>query len=112
MSLNVNAICCFWFFCCKCLCPSEFKGLVAFILFDSIYLYISFALKGAGDTRLVSLMAFILPWPLMVLPATLVIDQDNAVIVAWRFVILYVVVLTSVLTLRFKKGRWKEMSVI
>ena len=35
-----------------------------FTTFDSMNLIFSFALKGAGDTRFVSLVALMLPWPI------------------------------------------------
>ncbi len=88
-------------------------GVVAiFTIFDSIYLNISFALKGAGDTRFVSLVALTIPWPVMVLPAFLLKDHANAVVLSWCFVILYSLCLTTILSLRFKQGKWKTMSVI
>lgn len=94
------------------LVPQLLTIVAFFTLFDSFYLNISFALKGAGDTKFVSIIALILPWPLMVLPAYLLKDHDNAVILSWRFTILYSFILTSILFYRFKQGKWKSMSVI
>ncbi|MFY7992387.1 MAG: MATE family efflux transporter [Bacteriovoracaceae bacterium] len=88
-------------------------GVVAiFTIFDSIYLNISFALKGAGDTKFVSLVALVVPWPVMVLPTFLLKEHPNAVVLSWCFVILYSLCLTTILSLRFKQGKWKKMSVI
>lgn len=88
-------------------------GIVAiFTLLDSVYLNISFALKGAGDTRFVSLIALIIPWPVMVLPAYLVREWNHAVVWAWGFAAVYSLVITIILSLRFKQGKWKTMSVI
>lgn len=92
--------------------PVLLKIVAVFTIFDSLYFNISFALKGAGDTKFVSLIALILPWPLMVLPAYLVKDWNNAVVWAWAFAIIYSIVITSTLALRFRQGRWKTMSVI
>ncbi len=92
--------------------PSLLVLVSVFTLFDSVYLNISFALKGAGDTRFVSLVALILPWPLMVVPAYLVKDWDHAVIWAWSFVAVYSLTSTLILFLRFKKGAWKSMSLL
>lgn len=83
-----------------------------FTIFDSVYLNISFALKGAGDTKVVSLIALVTPWPIMVLPAFLLKNHDNAVILSWAFVAIYALSVTFILTMRFKQGKWKEMSVI
>ena len=94
------------------LAPKILAIVAVFTIFDSLYLNISFALKGAGDTKFVSLVALVVPWPVMVLPAFLLRDHPNAVVISWMFTILYSVVLTTVLTLRFKQGKWKTMSVI
>lgn len=92
--------------------PKLLLIVALFTMFDSAYLNISFALKGAGDTRFVSLVALITPWPLMVLPAVLVRHQPNAVVWAWLFVALYSLCTTATLLFRFKQGKWKAMSVI
>ncbi|OFZ31109.1 MAG: hypothetical protein A2622_00460 [Bdellovibrionales bacterium RIFCSPHIGHO2_01_FULL_40_29] len=92
--------------------PKLLKIIAIFTLLDSVYLNISFALKGAGDTRFVSLIALIVPWPIMVLPAYLVKDWNNGVIWAWGFAAVYSVFTSGILFLRFKQGRWKMMSVI
>lgn len=94
------------------LAPVLLKIVALFTIFDSLYLNISFALKGAGDTRFVSLIALTLPWPLMVLPAYLVQETQNAAINAWLFTILYTIVICGSLFLRFKQGKWRTMSVI
>lgn len=94
------------------LAPTLLKIVAVFTIFDSIYLNISFALKGAGDTRFVSLIALTMPWPIMVLPAFFLQNSTNAVVLSWSFVILYSLATTSILFLRFRGGKWKSMSVI
>lgn len=94
------------------LAPVILKIVGFFTVLDSIYLNISFALKGAGDTRFVSIIALTVPWPLMVLPAFLVMNWDNAVIWSWVFVAVYSLAMALILFLRFKNGKWKSMSVI
>jgi len=94
------------------LVPSILMIAGLYTLFDSAYFNISFSLKGAGDTRYVSLVALILPWPLMVLPAWLVRNHENAVLLAWGFAALYAIVTTAILVLRFRQGKWQHMSVI
>ncbi|MGE0614836.1 MAG: MATE family efflux transporter [Bacteriovoracia bacterium] len=94
------------------LVPTLLKVVGVFTIFDSIYLNISFALKGAGDTRFVSLVALTVPWPLMVLPAYLVSGYDRAVELAWIFAVGYSMTTTSILWLRFRQGKWRSMSVI
>ncbi|MBL7664507.1 MAG: MATE family efflux transporter [Bacteriovoracaceae bacterium] len=94
------------------LAPKILGCVAIFTIFDSAYLNISFALKGAGDTKFVSAIALIVPWPVMVLPAYLLKDRPNADIVSWYFVILYSLSIVTVLTYRFRQGKWKSMSVI
>ena len=94
------------------LTPGILKILACFVVMDSLYLNISFALKGAGDTRFVSVVALLLPWPLMVLPTYLVREWPHAVYWAWAFTAVYSFSITSILLLRFLKGKWKTMSVI
>lgn len=92
--------------------PKLFRIVAIFTIFDSIYLNVSFALKGAGDTRFVSLVSLIVPWPTMVLPAYLLADGDGTVVSAWAFVAVYSFAVTGILLWRFRTGRWKTMSVI
>lgn len=94
------------------LAPKLLQCVAIFTIFDSIYLNVSFALKGAGDTRFVSLISLTVPWPLMVLPAYLLADSSGAVVTAWRWVIVYSLAITLILFWRFRQGRWKTMSVI
>ncbi|MCB0327216.1 MAG: MATE family efflux transporter [Bdellovibrionales bacterium] len=83
-----------------------------FTLFDSLNLNFSFALKGAGDTRFVSLMALIIPWPLMVIPTFLIRGQQGAVYWSWGFASLFVITQALIFYGRFLGGKWKHMSVI
>jgi MATE family multidrug resistance protein len=94
------------------LVPKLLQIVAVFTLLDSIYLNISFALKGAGDTKFVSIVALLLPWPAMVMPAYLVRDMNNAVVIAWWFAAFYSLSVVSILFWRFRGGKWKSMSVI
>jgi MATE family multidrug resistance protein len=88
------------------------KVVALFTVMDSVYLNISFALKGAGDTRYVSVMALLVPWPIMVLPAYLVRGWNHAAVWAWGFTALYSFAISSLLIWRFKQGKWKMMRVV
>ncbi|MCS6972344.1 MAG: MATE family efflux transporter [Leptospiraceae bacterium] len=79
---------------------------------DGSNLVFSFSLKGAGDTRFVSLVALLLPWPLMVLPTWLVQDHPHAVFWAWGAATAYSFVQAFIFWRRFVGGKWKKMSVI
>jgi MATE family multidrug resistance protein len=83
-----------------------------FTSFDSLNLVLSFALKGAGDTRFVSLVALLLPWPIMVIPTYLMQDWSGGVYWAWGAASCYGVTQALVFWRRFEGGLWKKMSVI
>lgn len=87
-----------------------FVGL--FTIFDSMNLVFSFALKGAGDTRFVTLVALTLPWPIMILPTWFFKDGSTGVYWAWVFASIYIIIQSYVFLKRFKGGAWKSMSVI
>lgn len=92
--------------------PFLLAYVAVFTCFDSMNLIFSFALKGAGDTRFVSLVALTLPWPIMVIPTLWIKDWDNAIYWAWGFTSLFIIIQAIVFWLRFATGKWKKMTVI
>lgn len=88
------------------------KIVAVFTIIDSLYLNLSFALKGAGDTKFVSMIALALPWPLMVLPAYLMRNSSDPLTYSWWAAAFYSFVTASVMYLRFRQGKWRTMSVI
>ena len=83
-----------------------------FTCFDSMNLIFSFALKGAGDTRFVTLMALLIPWPVMVLPTWYMQDWNNSVYWAWGAASIFIILQAFIFLGRFRGGKWKSMSVI
>src|SRR5207249_8126175 len=81
-------------------------------LFDAINLVFSFALRGAGDTRFVSLFSLALSWPLMVVPTYLAWRFNWGLYWAWTFASAYIIALAVAFLLRFLGGKWKSMRVI
>lgn len=94
------------------LVPILLRFVTLYCLFDSMNLVFSFALKGAGDTRFVTLAALVLAWPIMVLPTWAAWYYDWGLLWAWTFVSAYVVVLAFTFLTRFIRGKWKTMRVI
>jgi MATE family multidrug resistance protein len=92
--------------------PRLLLFVALFTGFDSMNLVFSFALKGAGDTRFVTLVALLMPWPFMVLPTILLKDQPGAVYWAWGAASVYIILQAFVFLHRFIGGKWKSMSVI
>ncbi len=83
-----------------------------FTIFDSMNLVFSFALKGAGDTRYVSLVALVMPWPLMVIPTYLAKDAEGSIYWAWGAASVYIILQSLIFLHRFLGGKWKTMRVI
>jgi MATE family multidrug resistance protein len=82
--------------------------------FDCMNIVFSFALRGAGDTRFVTLVALSLAWPCMVLPtwAAWYYDWEGSLYWAWGFASLYISAEGVVFLGRFCAGKWKSMRVI
>lgn len=92
--------------------PYLLMFVAAFVSFDSLSVAFSLVLKGAGDTKYVSIVALLLPWPLMVFPAYYVQDMQGAVYWAWAGTSVFMITQALVFFLRFLGGKWKKMSVI
>jgi MATE family multidrug resistance protein len=94
------------------LVPHLLVCVAVYSLADSVNLTFSFALRGAGDTRFVSLLTFALAWPMMVIPTFLVVRAGGSVFSAWWFATAYIVGMAVCFGLRFRSGKWKTMRVI
>jgi MATE family multidrug resistance protein len=90
---------------------------------DSMNLTFAFALRGAGDTKFVTWLTFILAWPVMVIPTIYVVSNRNElharypamgdpIYWAWSFATLHIIVMSFCFWLRFRHGKWKSMRVI
>lgn len=86
--------------------------VAVFTSFDSMNLVFSFSLKGAGDTRFVTMVALLMPWPIMVFPTWWVSDWPGAIYWAWGAASVYIILQSLVFWRRFVGGKWKQMSVI
>lgn len=94
------------------LVPVLLQFVAVYSLFDSMNIVFAFALKGAGDTRFVTLLSVGLAWPLMVLPTWAAWQYGWGLTWAWTFASAYVVALGLALLARFRAGQWKTMRVI
>ena len=103
--------------------PEEFAAMAALVpalltcvaiysLADAVNLTFAFALRGAGDTRFVSLLTFCLAWPIMVLPTWLVVYLGANLYWAWAFATAYIFAMAICFYFRFRTGKWKSMRVI
>ena len=86
--------------------------MAVYSLADAVNVTFSFALRGAGDTRFVSLLTFALAWPIMVVPTFVVVRTGASIYSAWVFATAYIVAMAVCFFLRFRTGKWKSMRVI
>jgi MATE family multidrug resistance protein len=94
------------------LVPRLLVCVAVYSLADALNLTFSFALRGAGDTRFVSMLTFCLAWPIMVLPTFVVVRSGGGVFSAWWFATAYILAMAVCFGLRFRSGKWKTMRVI
>jgi MATE family multidrug resistance protein len=86
--------------------------VAVYCLFDSVNLVFAFGLRGAGDTRFVMLMAVLVCWPVLVVPAWASWKFGWGLYWAWGFASLYVFVMAAIYLARFRGGKWRNMRVI
>lgn len=94
------------------LVPVLLRFVAVYALFDSTNLIFSFALRGAGDTRFVSIASLALSWGVLVVPTALACAWHWGLYWAWAFASSYTVVLALVFLVRFRCGGWKLLRVI
>jgi MATE family multidrug resistance protein len=94
------------------LVPVLLRFVALYSLFDSMNLIFSFALRGAGDTRFVTVVCLTLAWPMMVLPTWCVYYYDWGLNWAWVAATAYIIAQALVFLARFRQGRWRSMRVI
>jgi MATE family multidrug resistance protein len=94
------------------LVPRLLVCVAVYSLADAVNVTFAFALRGAGDTRFVSLLTFALAWPIMVLPTMLVVRSGGSLYWAWSAATAYIITMAVCFSLRFRSGKWKTMRVI
>lgn len=92
--------------------PSLLTCVAIYSLADAVNVSFSFALRGAGDTRFVTLLTFCLAWPIMVVPTYLVVRSGWSLYWAWGFATAHIFAMAVCFWFRFRSGKWKTMRVI
>ena len=84
-----------------------------YLLFDALYMVFAGTLKGAGDTRFVMISIAIASQLCMVLPLYTGIEFFHfSIQQAWLCVVLFIASLFTIVSFRYRQGKWKEMLVI
>lgn len=97
------------------LVPNLLICVATYSLAEAFNLAFAFALRGAGDTKFVSRLTFVLGWPIMVIPTLLLVwlvPGMTALYWAWGFATAYIFVMAVCFWWRFRGGKWKTMRVI
>ena len=94
------------------LVPNLLLCVAVFSLADAINLSFAFALRGAGDTKYVTVLTFVLAWPLMVIPTAVTVTLGGSVYWCWAFATLHIIGMSVCFWFRFRTGKWKSMCVI
>jgi multidrug resistance protein, MATE family len=82
-------------------------------LFDTLFIIFSGALKGAGDTVFAMWAQIVIAWVFFVPPVYLIIQHFGmGVLAAWCWGLFYVMFIGIVFWGRFKRGRWRTISMI
>ena len=92
--------------------PTLLLFVAFFSLVDAVNLSLAFALRGAGDTKYVTVLTFCLAWPLMVIPTALTVYFGGNVYLCWLFATLHILGMSVCFWFRFRSGKWKSMRVI
>ncbi len=92
--------------------PTLLVCVAVFSLADAVNLSFAFALRGAGDTKYVTMLTFALAWPLMVIPTAITVAAGGSVYWCWVFATLHIIGMSVCFWFRFRSGKWKSMRVI
>ncbi|MBY0457959.1 MAG: MATE family efflux transporter, partial [Gemmataceae bacterium] len=92
--------------------PTLLLCVAVFSVADAVNVSFAFALRGAGDTKYVTLLTFALAWPLMVIPTFVTVLAGGSVYWCWMFATLHIVAMSVCFWFRFRGGKWKSMRVI
>lgn len=89
------------------------KIISAYLLFDSLYMIFSGALKGAGDTRFMMWSVALFSIIFLVIPCYLgIVVFKMGVYYAWSCILIFVISLFFLSCFRYYQGKWQDMLVI
>lgn len=87
--------------------------VAGYLFFDALYMVLSGALRGAGDTRFMMLATAVVSPLFLILPVYVGIEYFQiGVAAAWIWVLVFITVLFLLSAFRYLGGFWKKMLVI
>ena len=87
--------------------------MACYLVLDALYMIFAGVLKGAGDTRYLMYAILAASVICFLVPLWIGIELfDRSVYFAWGCVLSFVLSLFLFTGLRYRQGRWQQMSVI
>ena len=92
---------------------SLLKIVAVYLFCDALYMVYTGALRGAGDTRFMMIVATLAAPLCLVIPVYIGIEYFNiSVTSAWGWVLFFIGCLFLASWFRYRQGKWKDMLVI
>jgi MATE family multidrug resistance protein len=88
------------------------RFVAIYTFFDAMAMVFGAAIRGAGDTQFSMWFTLLTSWPIMVLPAWILVRNHFSVVACWVPITVYIVVLGFGFWLRYRAGHWRSMKVI
>lgn len=83
------------------------------IVFNGIFWIFMAQLTAAGDTKFLMYLNMISSWTFLMMPAYVLIDLlGYSPTLAWRILLLNVVVMSLFVYLRYRSGKWRKFNII
>jgi multidrug resistance protein, MATE family len=87
------------------------RFIVAYLVFDGIYIIYSHAIRGAGDTRFAMTAGLVLSWGTLAIPAWLLQRYSPTERPLWYLLVLHVVLAGLLFGWRYHQNKWTKMRV-
>ncbi len=81
-------------------------------MFDTVNIVLSSALRGAGDTRFVMVYMMAMGWLLWIPGEIWILMRGGGILPAWRWLTVYVAILSTGFAWRWSKGTWRQIELI
>ncbi len=89
------------------------KFMTIYLLFDSMIIIYTGVLKGAGDSRFIMLTTIGVSITSLFIPIWFGINRFGmGVYFSWSFITIYLVILFTIIKIRYNNGKWKEIRII